>query len=129
MKDDIPVLIARLEDERYAAMLSGDAPALDRLLDPQLRYVHSSGVADGKESYLRGLASGQAVYRSIERSEQSIVPLADTALVFNRLAIDILVAGAPRIIHAAALAVWRRTEDGWRLIAVQSAALPVQAGP
>jgi hypothetical protein len=33
MAQDVPDLIATLEDERYAAMLSGDKVKLDRLMD------------------------------------------------------------------------------------------------
>lgn len=46
MAQDIPDLIATLEDERYAAMLSGDKVRLDRLMDDRLRYVHSNGRED-----------------------------------------------------------------------------------
>ena len=50
--------IERLEDERYDAMLSKNVTALDRLLHEDLLYVHSSGVADSKGSYLAGLRDG-----------------------------------------------------------------------
>jgi hypothetical protein len=53
--DDIPDLIAALEDERYAAMLSGDKVKLDCLMDDQLRYVHSNGREDDKVSYMEAL--------------------------------------------------------------------------
>jgi hypothetical protein len=42
MAEDVSRTIAALEDERYAAMLSGDAGTLDRLLDDRLRHVHST---------------------------------------------------------------------------------------
>ena len=37
MAEDVSSTIAALEDERYTAMLSGDAAKLDRLLDDRLR--------------------------------------------------------------------------------------------
>lgn len=117
---DPAAAIAALEDERYAAMLAGDIATLDRLLDPALRYIHSSGGTDSKETYIAGFASGHFDYRHVTRSEPSIQVFGDAALVMNRLEIDILVGGSPKQIKARATAVWSRTSGRWRLIYVQS---------
>jgi hypothetical protein len=52
MAEDVSSTIAALEDERYSAMLSGDAATLDRLLDDRLRQVHSSGHVDNEASWM-----------------------------------------------------------------------------
>jgi ketosteroid isomerase-like protein len=114
--------ILRLEDERYAAMLAKDVKALERLLDEQLVYMHSSGVADTKESYLRGLRETWD-YRRIDRSDQTVRVSGDTALVFNRLEISIKVGGEPKELDNRALAVWVRRDGAWRLIGLQSGIL------
>ena len=116
--------IQRLEDERYAAMLGKDVKALERLLDEELVYMHSSGVADSKQSYIRGLSEGVWDYQRIGRSEQTVKVSGDTALVFNRLAISIKVRGVQKEMDNRALAVWVRRDAGWRLIALQSGAIP-----
>jgi ketosteroid isomerase-like protein len=114
--------ILRLEDERYAAMLAKDVTALERLLDEQLVYVHSSGVADTRESYLRGLRETWD-YRRINRSDQTVRVSGDTALVFNRLEIGIEVDGVRKELDNRALAVWVRRGGAWRLIGLQSGVL------
>src|SRR5687768_8696611 len=88
--------VRRLEDERYQAMLAGDADALERLLDPELVYTHSSGVADTRQSYIEGVRSKLWEYQDISRTDETIVVRGDAALVFNRLRIRINVRGAPR---------------------------------
>ena len=113
-------VIAGSEDERYAAMPTGDIPALDRPLDPGLRYIHSSGGTDSKESYLACFASGHFRYREITRSEQVVQPAGDAALALNRLEIDILIGGVEKRIAARALAVCSRASGAWRLVCVQS---------
>jgi ketosteroid isomerase-like protein len=55
---------------------------------------------------------------SIERQDQTIVPLADCALVFNRLHIDVQVADSLRTVDARALTVWNKSGGAWRVVAV-----------
>jgi hypothetical protein len=113
MSEDVSSTIAALEDERYTAMLSGDAGKLDRLPDDRLRHVHSSGHIDSKAIWMSNFG-GLWQYRSIERQDQTIVPLGDSALVFNTLHIDVQVADVLRKVDARALAVWN-TSGGVRL--------------
>ena len=123
MAHDIRNLIATLEDERYAAMLSGDKVKLDRLMDDRLRYVHSSGREDDKVSYMDAL--GQLwQYQSIDRQDQTIIPLGDAALVYNILHMEALVGGALRRVHSRALAVWHLSGGVWRVVSIFSVGVP-----
>jgi ketosteroid isomerase-like protein len=120
-----PPDIQRLEDERYAAMLGKDVAALERLLHPDLVYMHSSGIADTKASYIAGVRDGVWTYHRIERSDQTVLRHGTLALVFHALKMDISVRGAPKSLNNRALAVWVADEAGvWRLIAVQSGIAP-----
>jgi ketosteroid isomerase-like protein len=112
--------IAALEDARYTAMLNGDVATLDRLLHPLLVYMHSSGVADGKASYISGLREGVWNYQHIERTDRKTVVQGSTALVFNRLLIKIKVRGVHKELDNRAVAVWIRDNDEWRLLGLQS---------
>jgi ketosteroid isomerase-like protein len=119
--------IERLEDERYAAMLDKDIAALDRLLHPDLVYMHSSGVADSKTSYIAGLRDRVWDYSAIERSDQTVKLHGSLALVFNRLKISLAVRGVPKTLDNRALAVWTSADGSWRLIALQSGMAPPAA--
>lgn len=59
------------ETQRFAAMVSGDIPALDRALGRELTYVHSSSVAQTKTEHLRDLQIGRADYDAIVVEAQS----------------------------------------------------------
>ena len=116
-------LIATLEDERYAAMLSGDKVKLDRLMDDRLRYVHSNGREDDKVSYMDAL--GQLwQYQSIDRQGQTIIPLGDTALVYSILHMEALVGGVLRQVHCRVLAVWHLSGGAWRVVSIFSVGIP-----
>ena len=117
--------IRKLEDERCAAMLGKDIATLDRLLHDDLVYVHSSGVADTKASYIARLREGVSEYRSIERSDVSIKVHSHAALVFSRISMSVTVRGQARQVEARVLVVWTPSGDNiWRLIGVQSGAIP-----
>jgi len=116
--------IARLEDERYAAMLAKDIAALERLLHPGLVYMHSSGVADSKASYIAGVRDRVWDYSAIARSDQTVRLHGSLALVFNRLKIDLSVRGVAKSLDNRALAVWTAEGGDWRLIALQSGMVP-----
>lgn len=120
--------IEAAEDARFAAVCAGDTTALSALLHDKLLYMHSSGVADSKQSYISGLEDGTWVYRAVDRFEQRIEVWEDIAFVFNRLRLDLLVKGAPKDIDSRALSVWVKEGDRWQLIAVQSSEVPQQTG-
>ncbi|WPG40844.1 nuclear transport factor 2 family protein [Variovorax sp. EBFNA2] len=61
MRETAQILL--LVEERRAAMLADEKHALRRLLAPDLRYVHSTGSADSRESLIARLASGRVVYQ------------------------------------------------------------------
>ena len=119
--------IEQLEDERYTAMLGKHAAALERLLHPDLVYMHSSGVADSKASYIAGLSDGRWDYKRIDRSDQTVRLHGGLALVFNRISISIVIRGVPKELDNRALAVWVADDGTWKLLALQSGAIPATA--
>ena len=116
--------VRQLEDARYAAMVSKDIATLERLLDDKLIYMHSTGVADTKSSYIDGLRTGVWDYQAIDRTDLRYQADGDVVLVFGKLAIQMITRGTFKAFETRALAVWVRKTDGWRLLAVQSGAIP-----
>jgi len=116
--------IQQFEDARYAAMVNKDIETLDRLLDDKLIYMHSTGVADTKASYIDGLRTGVWDYQSVERTEQRVQVDGDIVLVFCKMSIRLITRGVFKAFDSRALAVWVRKPGGWRLLAVQSGAIP-----
>jgi hypothetical protein len=122
-KDDQNVLkdIQRLEQERCDAMLEKDVAVLERLLDPDLTYTHSSGVVDTKQSYIEGVRLLLWDYKAIERTEEKILVREGVALVFNRTQMDIDVSGVNKKLDNNTLAIWTRSADQqWRFLALNS---------
>ncbi len=114
--------ILALEDDRYGAMLKGDVSALEALLDDELVYTDSSGRIDTKTQYLDSFKVGLRKYRNIERRNLQVIIRGNAALVFCELHIQASLRDAPRNVRTKALAVWTKTGDKWRLLALQSTA-------
>lgn len=110
---------------RVAALLAKDTTALDDLLDDELVYVHSTGVADTKETYLEGLMTGIWDYHMLSLRDHRYVLHPGTVLVFCRMAIEITVRGTFKSFESNALLVWIHRPSGWKLAAVQSSSIPM----
>jgi Domain of unknown function (DUF4440) len=117
--------VLELEEKRYGAMKGGDLAALDRLMDDELTYTHSSGVIDTKATYMAGVRDKVWEYKTIVRDNERVIIRGNCALVFCRLRIDLLVRGAPRKVDSNALAVWVLDGEKSRILAVHSS--PVAA--
>ena len=116
--------ILALEQRRFKAMCAGDVGELDRLLHRDLKYTHSSGMADSKESYTRGVGEKLWDYQSIKTSNEVVSVYGETALVHCRLQIDLKVRDVQKQVDSLALTVWIRDEGRWQVAAVHSTAYP-----
>ena len=72
-------------DALYRAMLAHDIPALDRLLDPDVVYVHSPGFAETKQQFLDGVRDGLYVYERVRPVDERITETAEMAMVHATL--------------------------------------------
>ncbi len=116
--------LRKLEKQRYAAMLKGDAATLEVLYDDALTYMHSSGVVDTKASYVAGVRDKIWEYQEISRENERFIVRGSCGLVFCRLKMSLNVKGTPRKVDSNALAVWVESGGQARLVAVHSAGIP-----
>jgi len=112
------------EERRTRAMVDGDVAALAELIDDDCRYVHSSGAVDTKASYLEKLQSGAFGYSWIRACDQLIIEVGAGAAVVHRMEAELVLSGVPRPYQSQAVALWRETPLGLRLVYFQATALP-----
>lgn len=116
--------ILALEERRRIGMLACDARALGELVAPDLRYVHSTGGVETRESLLAKLAGGQMVYRQLAFEPLSVQQTPDAAIVAGEMRAQVQRGDALRDIASCYVAVWLRRDAAWRLAAFQGTALP-----
>lgn len=124
MTNNVESLIVSKEQQRADALLSGDVEALSRLLSERLVFAHANATHEDKVSLLKKMGSGNIVYNTLDISEQRVIDLGETALLFSRLTAAVSVGGQPRAIDNYTLSVWANEGDDWRLVAYQPTAIP-----
>jgi uncharacterized protein (TIGR02246 family) len=125
------------EQSRVAALEAQDVPALEKIMADDVTYVHASGHADTKTSYLEAIRSGQLHYISWQPKSMEVRALGKDAAVLHGeyaiRAIDTRVQAQPLDLNILFLAVYARREGRWQQIAWQStrdpAASPAQGTP
>lgn len=116
---EVVAQIRELENRRYAAMLASDVSTLDALLSDRLVYCHSNAERDTKATYLERVRNKTFIYESLEHPEENIIVTSDAAVVVGAMIGKGLWGGKIHELRNAALAVWAREAEGWRLVAYQ----------
>ncbi|MDQ0925620.1 hypothetical protein QF038_004128 [Pseudarthrobacter sp. W1I19] len=116
------VLIRRLEDQRYGAVLTGDLETFEGLCHPGLMYTHTGGDRDSLKSYMDKLRTGALHYHRIDHKSEKITVIGNTALVLIQMTADLRVNGSRKAIKCNALAVWVNEAGAWKFIAYQPTA-------
>lgn len=104
------------------ATLAQDAPALERLLHPQLIYSHSSGRLESKSDIVNLAKAKKLPNTSMTTlGDQPVLFFGQTAIVRGNMDVGSKAAdGSPTLLHLNVLYVWTRTPQGWQLVARQA---------
>ena len=108
--------ILQAERALYQAMIAKDCTALERILAPDLVYVHSTAVAESKAEYLAGVAKGAYEYEGIATRDTRVRVYSTVTLIDGICDMRVGVAGQPKdLIHLLFVLVWVRDGAAWRL--------------
>ena len=85
--------ILQLEERRWAAQIGEDSAAMAELFADELRYTHSNGLVDTKESYMTAIQNKVFDYRNADRRDTEVQVLGNVALVTGAATIDVVAGG------------------------------------
>ena len=120
--------VTAADDARVAAMLAPTREKLDAVLSPELRYAHSNGQVDTRESLIASLTDGSATYAKYAYQERSFTfPAPGIALMAGRFDVKAVVKGNAAESTISFLAVWRLEKGEWKFLAWQSCKVPPAA--
>jgi len=117
VSEDVTVQqILEAERDLYRAMIAQDFAAMERILSPDLVYVHSTAVAETKQEYLQGVAKGLYEYEDITTRGTHVRVRGDIALVDGICDMKVGKGRQPKdLIHLLFVLVWVRDGAAWRL--------------
>ena len=109
--------IAALERRLYAAQIASDMAAIEPFLSADLRYLHSTGVAETRAEYLRAVRDRLYEYGRIESRGVRLHVCEDLAIQDGIVDMTVSAHGAAKaLIHLLFCLVWRREGAEWRLL-------------
>jgi ketosteroid isomerase-like protein len=108
--------VVAAEQALYRAMIAQDFAALDALLADDVVYIHSTAVAEDKQSYLAGVRDGLYDYGAIESSNVGVRTHGAVAIQTGTVVMSVAARGQPKApITLLFTLVWKREQQGWRL--------------
>lgn len=109
------------DDARVDAMVSANPAKLAATFSDELLYVHSSGKADTKASFVAALVSGKSGYHSITYEQRDFREVAPGLVLMNgRCRVQLGKAAPFSELHLSFLAAYRLEHGTWRFLAWQS---------
>ncbi|SEW21634.1 protein of unknown function [Chryseobacterium wanjuense] len=103
------------------AMISGEKPALESLILPELTYGHSGGHIDDAAEFVEKLVSKKSDFVTIDITNQTISITGNTAIVRHHFYATTADAGkAPGDVTLDILLVWVKVKKDWKLLARQA---------
>jgi ketosteroid isomerase-like protein len=117
--------IVALEQRLYAAQVAGVSAAIAPMLSADLRYLHSTGVAETRSEYLAGVDERLYEYGRIDSRDTRLVASGDLAIQDGVVDMTVSARGAPKhLIHLLFCLVWRREAGAWTLLYRQATRIP-----
>lgn len=115
--------IRQAEKNWAAAVTRSDVAALERILDDELIYAHSTGVIETKKEYLGRLRRGAQRYDVIEHQRLTVKVHGEAAVAHSHVHMKGVSDQRPFDDKLMMLHLWVRRGGQWRLVAHQTTKL------
>lgn len=105
------------------AVAAHDYATLEKVLDPDLIYAHSTGVIETKEEYLGKLKQGTQRYDGIEHEKTTVRAHGNAAVAHSIVRMHGATKGTPFDNRLMMIHTWIKKDGAWRLVAHQTTRL------
>jgi len=113
--------VTAVAEKLRLAMVSGEKPALESLILPELTYGHSGGHIDDAKEFVEKLVSKKSDFVTIDITNQKVDVVGNTAIVRHHFYATTADAGkAPGDVTLDILLVWAKVKNDWKLLARQA---------
>lgn len=108
---------------RYDALIAQDADALSSLLADDLVYLHGTGAADTKQSFIDGIVGKKFQFRTAQRIDPVVRVFDSGAVLHGKIRMTVEVAGTLHEAYSTFSTVWIHRNGRWQLVHWQSTPL------
>jgi hypothetical protein len=112
------------ENARFAAMLKGDAAALEKLLADELSYTHSNASVQDKAAFISDIKTGKIKYLTIEPTDQKAKVFGTSAIVTGGASVHVIQNGNDLTFKIRYTDTHINRGGSWQMVAWQSTRLP-----
>ena len=117
--------IGKAERALYDAMIAQDYPALERILAPDVVYIHSTAVRETRDEYFAGVRKGLYEYESVSSRENRYRTHGNVVLQDGICDMVVGETGKPKgLIRLMFLLVWAQQDAAWRLVHRHATRMP-----
>jgi ketosteroid isomerase-like protein len=109
--------VAKNTEAHRAALMAGDAKALDALCAPELSYSHSDGHIEDKATFIANATNGRTKWLSLAYNDTTVRVVGDAAIVRFKFVGENESGGKKNQVNLGILMVWQEQRGKWRLLA------------
>ena len=120
-KPDIKAAVLAAEQQWVNAVIHSDAAAIEKLMAPDIRYVHSSATNQSREEFIKAATSGATRYTAIDFSDELVRQYGRTVIITHKAVFRNARTGDS---HLFITEVWVEQDDGWKMASRQATKLP-----
>lgn len=117
-------VVAEIEKQRFAALVSKDYMYLDKVLADDLFYCHSNGLIDTKVSFIQSIKDGKLTYQEMNAEELKVRIYGKTAVITGVCGAKVLSNGQQLNTRFRFTDVYVKSKAGWQMVSWQSLRMP-----
>ena len=116
--------VLKADNARFAAMLSADTAALEKLLADELSYTHSNAQVQDKAAFISDIKTGKIKYVTIEPTDQKARVFGSTAIVTGGASVHVVQNGNDLTFKIRYTNTHLNRGGAWQMVAWQATRLP-----
>lgn len=119
--------LEKAEQVWVTSLTTANAKLLATLIDDPFTFIGPDAQVEERQAYLagyEGLTAAGVEVQSIDLSEVQFRVLTDVGIVTGRVEAHVTMQGTPIVENVRFTRVYRRTPDGWRMVAGQGTRIP-----
>ena len=116
--------LLKSEDARFAAQMSRDSLSLNKLLHPQLVYIHSNTLTETKADFILSVVSGSIIYRKIEAQNRVVRRYGKNYIVNGNVSVSGFLKKEAFVVKLKYTAIYLKKGHSYQLVSWQSTKIP-----